>query len=109
LLQTAVAGELPQMEDILRLTLRRRIPLPDSAPHGEAQTITIGGESRPLSAASIDVLRWLFEHDPITLRELHARLTPHYQQDSIEAAIRELLRLGFLATIRSPKYRTYNH
>jgi hypothetical protein len=103
LLQTAVAGELPQTEDILRLTLRRRIPLPDSAPHGEAQTITIGGESRPLSAASIDVLRWLFEHDPTTLRELHARLTPHYQQDSIEAAIRELLRLGFLATIRSPK------
>src|SRR5262249_24748891 len=31
-LQTAVAGELPDMEDILRLTLRRRIPLPDVAP-----------------------------------------------------------------------------
>jgi hypothetical protein len=43
---------------------------------------------------SIDVLRWLFEHDPTTLRELHAGLTPHYQQDSIEAAIHELLRFG---------------
>ena len=45
-LQTAVAGELPQMEDILRLTLRRRVPLPDVAPDGGAQPVTIGGEAR---------------------------------------------------------------
>ena len=100
-LQTAVAGELPQMEDILRLTLRRRVPLPDVAPDSGAQPVTIGGEARRLSPASIDVLRWLFDHDPATLRALHAGLTPRHGQDSIEAAIRELLRLGFLVVNRA--------
>jgi ribosomal protein L16 Arg81 hydroxylase len=95
-LQTAVAGELPQIEDILRLTLRRRIPLPEVAPDSGAQPLTIGGEARRLSPASIDVLRWLFDHDPATLRALHAGLTPRHEQDSIEGAIRELLRFGFL-------------
>ena len=100
-LQTAVSGELPQMDDFLRLTLRRRVPLPDVAPDGGAQLVTIGGEARRLSPASIDVLRWLFDHDPETLRELHAGLTLPHGQDSIEAAIRELLRLGFLVVNRS--------
>ena len=89
------------MEDILRLTLRRRVPLPDVAPDGGAQPVTIGGEARRLSPASIDVLRWLFDHDPATLRALHAGLTPRHGQDSIEAAIRELLRLGFLVVNRA--------
>ena len=100
-LQTAVTGNC-QMEDILRLTLRRRVPLPDVAPHGDAQSVTIGGESLRLSSASIDVLRWLFDHDPATLRALYARFMLHYGQDSIEAAIRELLLLGFLVVNRSP-------
>jgi hypothetical protein len=100
-MQTAVAGELPQMEDILRLTLRRRIPLPNVVPNGGTLPVTIGGEARHLSAASIDVLRWLFDHDPATLHALHAGLTPHYGRGSIEAAIRELLRLGFLVVNRS--------
>jgi hypothetical protein len=100
--QTAVAGELPQMEDILRLTLRRRVPLPDVKADGEALPVTIGGEARRLSPASIDVLRWLFDHDPATLRALHSGLTPRHGQDSIEAAIRELLRLGFLVVNRGP-------
>jgi len=95
-LQTAVAGQLPQMEDILGLTLRRRVPLPDVAPDGGAQPVTIGGEARRLSSASIEVLRWLFDHDSATLRALHSELTPRHGQDSTEAAIRELLRLGFL-------------
>jgi ribosomal protein L16 Arg81 hydroxylase len=95
-LQTAVARELPQMEDILRLTLRRRVPLPDVAPSAGAQFVTIGGEARRLSPASIDLLRWLFDHDPSTLLALHAGLLPRHGQDSIEAAIRELLRFGFL-------------
>jgi ribosomal protein L16 Arg81 hydroxylase len=99
-LQTAVAGELPQMEDILRLTLRRRVPLPDVAPNCGAQPVTIGGEARPLSPASIDILRWLFDHDPATLRALHSELIPRHGQDSTEAAIRELLRLGFLVVNR---------
>ena len=96
MLQTSVGGELPQMEDTLRLTLRRRVPLPDVTPDGETQSVMIGGESRRLSVASIDVLRWLFDHDPTTLGALYARLTPHHGHDAVEAAIRELSRLGFL-------------
>jgi ribosomal protein L16 Arg81 hydroxylase len=96
-LQTAVASELPHIEDILRLTLRRRVPLPDVAPDGGTQPVTIGGEARRLSPASIDVLRWLFDHDPATLHALQDGLTPRHRQDSIEAAVRELLRFGFLA------------
>ncbi len=95
-LQTAVSGALPQMDDLLRLTLRRRVPLPEVVRDGEPQPVTIGGEVRRLSAASIDVLRWLFDHDPTTLRALHAGLIPRHGRDSIEAGIRELLRFGFL-------------
>ena len=100
-LQTAVAGELPQMEDMLRLTLRRRILLPAMAPDGAAQPVTIGGEARRLSPASIDVLRWLFDHDCATLRSLHAGLTPRHGHHSLETAIRELLRLGFVVVCRA--------
>jgi hypothetical protein len=94
--QTAVSGELPQMDQVLRLTLRRRVPLPETAPGGGPQPVTIGGEVRRLSPPSIDVLRWLFDHDPATLRALHAGLAAHHGQDSIKAALRELLRSGFL-------------
>jgi hypothetical protein len=100
-LQTAVAGELPRMEDVLRLTLRRRVPLPDVAPDAEAQLVTIGGEVRQLSPASIDVLRWLFDHDPSTFFALHKGLSPRHEQDSIETAINELLRFGFLIVNRA--------
>jgi ribosomal protein L16 Arg81 hydroxylase len=100
-LQTAVAGELPQLEDILRLTLRRRVSLPDVTPDDGAHSLTIGGEARRLSPASIDILRWLFDNDPATLRALHAGLTPHHEQYSIEAAVRELFRLGFLVVNRA--------
>ena len=100
-LQTAVAGELPRMEDILRLTLRRRIPLPDATPDGGEQPVTIGGEVRRLTPASIDVLRWLFDHEPANFRALHAGLTQRHEQDSIATAIRELLRLGFLVVNRA--------
>jgi ribosomal protein L16 Arg81 hydroxylase len=100
-LQTAVAGELPHIEDILRLTLRRRVSLSDVTPDGGAQSVTIGGEARHLSPASIDVLRWLFDHDCATLGALQAGLTSYHGRDSIEAAIRELLRLGFLVVNRA--------
>jgi hypothetical protein len=99
--QTAVAGELPQMEDILRLTLRRRVPLPDVTPDDGTQSVTIGGDVRRLSPTSIDMLRWLFDHDPATLRALYAQLTPRHGQGSTEAAIRELLRFGFLGVNRA--------
>jgi hypothetical protein len=99
--QTAVGGDLPQMEDILRLTLRRRVSLPDVAPDAGAQLVTIGGESRRLLPASLDVLRWLFDHDPSTLHTLTAGLSASHGQASIEAAIRELLRFGFLVVNRA--------
>jgi hypothetical protein len=94
--QTAVSGALPQVDQVLRPTLRRRVPLPESAPGGPPQPVTIGDEVRRLSPASIDVLRWLFDHDPATLRALHAGLAAHHGQDSIEGALRELMRCGFL-------------
>jgi hypothetical protein len=97
--QTAVSGIVPPKDHALRLTLRRRVPLPDVRV-GEPQLVTIGGEARRLSPASIDVLRWLFDHDPATLRALHAGLAPRHEQDSLEAALRELLRFGFLAVNR---------
>jgi hypothetical protein len=97
--QTAVAGIVPQKDHSLRLTLRRRVPLPDVR-EAEPRLVTIGGEARRLSPASIDVLRWLFDHDPATLRSLHAGLTPRHEQDTVEAALRELLRFGFLAVNR---------
>jgi hypothetical protein len=99
--QTAVLGELPRMEDVLRLTLRRRVPLPDVAPDSEAQPVMIGAETPRLSPASIDALRWLFNHDPANLRALHSALTPRHGHDSTQAAIRELLRLGFLFVNRA--------
>jgi hypothetical protein len=91
-LQTAFAGVLPQLEDVLRLILRRRVPLPDVAPNGGPQPVIIGGEARRLSPASIDALRWLFDRDPATWRAL---------RDSIEA-VHELLRFGFLVVNRVP-------
>jgi hypothetical protein len=106
-LQTAVAGELPQMQDILRLTLRRRIPLPDVAPDAGTQAVPIGGEARRLSPASIDALRWLFDHDPATLGALHAELVARHGQQSTEAAIRELLRFGFLFVNRGQTNPTH--
>jgi hypothetical protein len=68
----------------------------DSGP----QPVTIGGEARHLSPASIDLLRWLFDHDLATLRALHAELTPRHGPDSTQAAIRELLRFGFVVVNR---------
>jgi ribosomal protein L16 Arg81 hydroxylase len=97
--QTAVSGALPQLDDVLRLTLRRRVPLPDASDN-MSQLVTIGGEGRQLSPASIDVLRWLFDHEPAPLRALYAALALRHGQDPIEAALRELLRSGLLLVNR---------
>jgi hypothetical protein len=97
--QTGVSGVLPRMGDALRLTLRRRVRFPDVALEGGTRPVTIGGEIHHLSAASIEVLQWLFDHNPATFWELHGELTPRHGHDSIEAAIRELLRFGFLTVI----------
>jgi hypothetical protein len=96
-LHTAVAGALPQADDVLRLTLRRRIPLPDIAADGAPQSVTIGGEVYSLAPASIGVLRWLFDHGPAERRALDDAMMQQYAQAEVEAALRELLRFGFLA------------
>ena len=99
--QTAVSGSLPEMDDVLRLTLRRRVPLPDTASGLGPQSVMIGGEVRRLSLPAIAVLRWLFAQDhPTTLRALCAGLASHHGHDSIEAALGELLRFGFLVVNR---------
>jgi hypothetical protein len=63
---------------------------------GKPQCVTIAGEVRRLSPPSINVLQWLFDHDPTSLRALYAGLAPHHGPDAIETALRELLRSGFL-------------
>lgn len=97
--QTAVSGALPRTDDVLRLTLRRRIPLPDGSPDGASQPVTIGGEACRLAPESIGLLRWLFDNDPATRRELDDALSPHYGQAAINAALRELSRFGFLVVV----------
>jgi hypothetical protein len=51
--------------------------LPDVTPESRAQLVTIGGEARHLSPASIDVFRCLVDHDPATVRSLHTGLIRH--------------------------------
>ena len=93
--QTAVAGAMPQMEDILRLTLRRRVPLPDVARRRAAICHDRRRGATPLPG--------LDRRPPVAFRSrsrkfarASRRLAPRHGQDSIEAAIRELLRFGFL-------------
>lgn len=96
-LHTAVSGVLPQPDDLLSLTLRRRIALPDVAGNGAPQPVTIGGEVCLLAPASIDALQWLFDHGPARQRALHDAMVPRYGRPSTEAALRELLRHGLVA------------
>jgi hypothetical protein len=99
--QTAISGALPRADDFVRLTLRRRIPIPDVTSGDAPQPLTIGAEVQHVSAASTDVLQWLFSHDPATFRELRGGLIPRYGQELIEAAIRELLRFGLITIVNS--------
>ncbi len=79
--QSWVSGALPQIDQVVRLTLRRRVPLPDPTSGDVPRSVTIGGEARRLSPTSIDVLRWLFDHDPASLRALHDGLAPRHGQE----------------------------
>jgi ribosomal protein L16 Arg81 hydroxylase len=86
--------------DILRLTLRRRVPLPEATPGG-SQPVTIGGATYPLSAAAIDVLRRLFASDGQARRAIMEALSSRHDPAAVTAALRDLSRLGFLATDRA--------
>jgi hypothetical protein len=86
--------------DILRLTLRRQVRLPDGG-SGESQPVTIGGVEYPLSPVSIDILRQLFGNDCQSRSALSAALSPLHTKAAVTAGVRELLRLGFLMTDRA--------
>ena len=86
--------------DLLRLTLRRRIPLPDEA-NGQSQAVTIGGAAYALSPAAIDVLRLLFARDGQSRGALIEALSSRHDEPAASAAVRELSRLGFLMTDRA--------
>jgi hypothetical protein len=86
--------------DVLRLTLRRRVPLP---PVGGADSppVTIGGASYRLSRASIDILRRLFACDRQSRRGLIEALSSIHDSAAAAAGLRELVRLGFVMADRA--------
>jgi len=84
--------------DVLRLALRRRIPLPERGEDDAAQPVTIGGAEYLVSAAAVDVLRHLFASDGQSRQALLATLGPLRQHAAIANGLRELSRLGFLRT-----------
>lgn len=96
-LHTTVSAALPKPDDILSLTLRRRIPLPDVTSDGTPQQVTIGGEAFLLSPASIAAVRWLFDNGPAPRRDLDHVLVPRHGFSAVEASLGELLRFGLLA------------
>jgi hypothetical protein len=96
-LHTTISAAIPKPDDLLGLTLRRRIPLPNLTSDSEPQQVTIGGEVFVLSPASIDAIRWLFDNGLVRRRDLDDILVPRYGLAAIEASLGELLRLGLLA------------
>jgi len=91
-----------QPSDILRLTLRRRVRLPDGS-SAESQPVTIGGVAYALSPAAIDILRQLFGNDCQSRSALSAALSPLHTTSAVMAGLSELLRLGFLMTDRTDR------
>jgi len=86
--------------DVLRLTLRRRVPLPEAS-GDETQPVTIGGTVYSLSPASIDILRRLFARDGQSRGVLIDALSPRLGKGAVTNGLRELSRLGFLVTDRA--------
>ena len=87
--------------DVLRLTLRREVPLPEL---GEGETpgpVTIGGAPYVLSPAALDVLRCLFARDGQRRDQLGDALAARHDRAAVAAGVRELLRLGFLTSERA--------
>jgi len=89
-----------QPGDVLRLTLRRRISLPDAG-DGEPPPVTIGGTAYTLSPAAIDILRRLFASEGDSRGDLMEALAARHGRAAVTAGLRELSRLGFLVTDRA--------
>ena len=89
-------------DDVLRLTLRRRISLPEAAADGEPPPpVTIGGAAYSLSPAAIAILRRLFASDGDSRGDLMEALAAHHDGAAVTAGLRELSRLGFLELVRA--------
>jgi len=89
--------------DLLRLTLRRQIPLPEQA-EGEGsapEPVTIGGTAYALSPAAIEILRRLFARDGQRRDELQQALSARHKRAAIQDGLQELSRLGFLSSERA--------
>ena len=89
-----------QPGDILRLTLRRRVSLPELT-DGEPPPVTIGGTSYRLSRPAIDLLRGLLACDCQSRSSLIESLRSSHDRAAVVAGIQELIRLGFLMTERA--------
>jgi hypothetical protein len=89
--------------DVLRLTLRRQIRLPDlqEAAGESPEPVTIGGTAYALSPAAIDILRHLFVRDGQRREELDAALYSRHARAAVVEGLRELARLGFVVSERA--------
>jgi ribosomal protein L16 Arg81 hydroxylase len=90
-----------QPEDVLRLTLRRQVPLPEGDAVREGEPVIIGGTAYALSPAAVEILRRLFARDGQRRDELHQALSGPHQRAAVDDGLRELLRLGFLTSERA--------
>lgn len=86
--------------DVLRLTLRREISLPESSPGETPEPVTIGGTAYALSPATLDIVGLLFARDGRRRDEVSDALAPRHGVAEITEGLRELHRLGFLTTER---------
>jgi hypothetical protein len=93
--RTWLASATPRPADLLRLTLRRRVPL---AP---GPSVIIGGQPVMLTAASVAAIDWLFEHDRSSRAALTEALAARYESSDIDAAILQLMHGGFLVAERA--------
>jgi Cupin superfamily protein len=74
--QTAASGALPQMDHVLRLTLRRRVPLPDIASGNGPQSVVIGvRRDGSLCRRSMS-----YGGFSITIQRLRARSMPNWHR-----------------------------
>jgi ribosomal protein L16 Arg81 hydroxylase len=95
-------ASLPSSDDpgeILRLTLRRQVPLPEAG-DAEPAPVIIGGTSHRLSRAAVEILRRLFVRDCQSRGALIEALSASHDVAAVLAGLRELVRLGFLMTER---------
>jgi hypothetical protein len=90
----------PQPEDLLRLTLRRRVPLTPGAGTGTSGSAIIGGKPVTFTAAALAALDWLFDHDRSSRAALTDALTPRHEASAIDRAILQLMHDGFLVAER---------